>query len=332
MRIAFFSTQPYDRTYFSQANENLEHQISFFEVPLSDREEILQVASGYEAICVFVNDQLTANAIKILAEKGLKLIALRCAGFNNVNLDAAAAHGVTVVRVPAYSPYAVAEHALALIMTLNRKTHKAYNRVREGNFSLVRLDGFDLYGKTVGVIGTGKIGQAFCKIMKGIGCEVLAYDKYPSESLAEEVTYTSLESVFKESDVISLHCPLTPETKHLINEVALNQMKDGVMLINTSRGGLVDTKAVVSALKHGKLGYLGLDVYEQEEHLFFRDLSETIIKDDMIARLMSFPNVLVTAHQAFFTKNALTQIAETTLSNVTEFESGAPLTNEVVAG
>lgn len=333
MRIGFFSTQPYDRTYFEGANSTQQHEISFFEVPLTGQEEILQIALGYEAICVFVNDHLSAESIKFLAGGGLKLIALRCAGFNNVDVEAAAKHGVKVVRVPACSPYAVAEHALALIMTLNRKTHKAYNRVREGNFSLVRLDGFDLYGKTVGVIGTGKIGQAFCRIMKGIGCRVIAYDKFPADSMKQEgIDYTTLDSVFEESDIISLHCPLTPETKHLIGKNALNQMKDGVMLINTSRGGLVDTQAVVSALKHGKLGYLGLDVYEQEEHLFFRDLSETIIKDDTIARLMSFPNVLVTAHQAFFTKNALTQIAETTLRNVEEFQSRQPLTNEVLPG
>lgn len=330
MRVAFFSTQSYDRLYFEEVNISHQHEISFFEVTLSEQPEILQVASGYEAICVFVNDQLSANTIEALASRGLRLIALRCAGFNNVDLTAAMANGVKVVRVPAYSPYAVAEHALALMMTLNRKTHKSYNRVREGNFSLDRLDGFDVNGKTVGVLGTGKIGQAFCRIMLGMGCRVLAYDRVPSETLKEAgVLYTDLTSLFSESDIISLHCPLTPETKHIINQDSLAQMKHGVMLINTSRGGLIDTAAVITGLKSGIIGYLGMDVYEQEEQLFFRDLSETIIKDDGIARLMSFPNVLVTAHQAFFTRTAMEQIAKTTLQNITEFDAGISLLNEV---
>lgn len=330
MKVGLFSTQSYDRLYFNQANIPANHELVFFESAIHSVEEGARLAAGFPAICVFVNDKLTADLIHSLAKQGLKLIALRCAGFNNVDLEAATAYGVKVVRVPAYSPYAVAEHALALLMTLNRKTHKAYNRVREGNFSLERLTGFDVFQKTVGVIGTGKIGQAFCRIMLGMGCRVVAYDKFPSSALsASGVEYLPFNELLGVSDIISLHCPLTPETQHLIDADALEAMKDGVMLLNTSRGGLVDTNAVIESLKHGKLGYLGLDVYEQEEHLFFRDLSETIIQDDTIARLMSFPNVLITAHQAFFTQTALTQIAECTLQNVTAFESGLPLMNEV---
>jgi D-lactate dehydrogenase len=328
MNIALFSTQPYDRTFFDEENGDGRHQVHYFEPSLTAETRLL--AEGFPAICVFVNDKLEARTIAHLAERGLKLIALRCAGFNNVDLAAAEQHGVCVVRVPAYSPYAVAEHAVALILTLNRKTHKAFNRVREGNFSLVRLEGFDLHGRTVGVIGTGKIGQVFCRIMQGFGCEVIAYDLYPNEEVtASGVKYVGLEALFAQADIISLHCPLTPDTHHLIDAEALAQMKDGVMLINTSRGALVDAEAVVSALKHRKVGYLGIDVYEQEEKLFFRDLSETVIEDDTIARLMSFSNVLVTAHQAFFTQNALTQIAQTTLRNVDAFVAGEELVNQV---
>ena len=330
MKIALFSTQPYDRQYFDQANAAFGHEITYFETRLKPQAEALKLAEGFEAVCVFVNDKLDAASLEYLAARGLRVLALRCAGFNNVDLEACEALGIAVVRVPAYSPHAVAEHALALILTLNRKTHKAYNRVREGNFSLVRMDGFDLNGKTVGVIGTGKIGQVFCQIMLGLGCRVLAVDRYPSEALqAAGVEYVEQNALFSQSDIVSLHCPLTPETHHLINAETLSLMKPGAMLINTSRGGLVDTQAVIESLKHSHLGYLGLDVYEQEEKLFFRDLSEMVIPDDTIARLMSFPNVLITAHQAFFTKNALTQIANTTLQNVADAEAGRPLLNEV---
>lgn len=329
MNIAVFSTQPYDQTFLDQANQANAHQFHYFAPSLTP--DTLRIAEGFPALCVFVNDRLSADILEALASKGLKLIALRCAGFNNVDLTKAQELGIKVVRVPAYSPHAVAEHALALILTLNRKTHKAYNRVREGNFSLVRLEGFDIYGKTVGVIGTGKIGRTFAGIMQGFGCKVLAYDKYPNEEVeATGVRYVSLEELFAQSDIISLHCPLTPETHHLLDKAAFDQMKDGVMVINTGRGALIDTQAAIDALKHGKLGYLGLDVYEQEEQLFFRDLSEQIITDDLIGRLMSFPNVLVTAHQAFFTENALTQIAQTTVQNITAFEQGEALENEVV--
>jgi D-lactate dehydrogenase len=250
--------------------------------------------------------------------------------FNNVDLAAAEEAGIRVVRVPAYSPESVAEHALALILTLNRKTHKAYNRVREGNFSLERLTGFNISGKTVGVIGTGRIGTAFARIMSGFNCRILACDKYPSEKLAAVgVEYVEMETLLSVSDIISLHCPLTPETAYLVNRRTLALMKPGVMLINTSRGGLVNTHDVIVSLKSRHVGYLGIDVYEQEEKLFFRDRSEEILQDDEIARLMTFPNVLITAHQAFFTREALEQIAVTTLRNLKEFEEGQPLTNEV---
>ena len=324
MKIAFFSTQPYDKEYFERYNK--QHEIIFFDAQLN--EQTVNLANGCAAICGFVNDQLNASVIKSLAGIGVKIIAQRCAGFNNVDLYAAKENNITVVRVPAYSPHAVAEHALALIMTLNRKTHKAYNRVREGNFSLHRLTGFDLYGKTVGVIGTGKIGQCFAHIMLGLGCKVLAFDIIANKELeAAGVEYLPLTDVLKQSDILSLHCPLTDQTKHLINKTSLSMMKDGVMLINTSRGGLIDTKAAIDALKEGKLGYLGIDVYEQEEKLFFHDLSENIIEDDVIMRLLSFSNVLITAHQGFLTDEALTQIALVTLKNLSDFEEGKKVEN-----
>jgi D-lactate dehydrogenase len=255
---------------------------------------------------------------------------LRCAGFNNVDLKAAQEKNIKVVRVPAYSPEAVAEHAVAMILTLNRKTHKVYNRVRESNFSLENLTGFNLFGKTIGVIGTGQIGVAFCKIMLGFGCKIIAYDIKKSEELISKgVDYQSLNYVLKNSDIISLHCPLTPETNHLFDSAAFSKMKDGVMLINTSRGALIKTKDAIEALKKEKIGYLGIDVYEQEEHLFFKDLSESIIQDDLIQRLISFPNVLITPHQGFFTEEALTQIAITTMKNICDFEDGKELMNEV---
>ena len=285
---------------------------------------------GHEAVCVFVNDVVDRETIYILNELEIKVIALRCAGFNNVDMMAAAETGIRVVRVPAYSPESVAEHALALILTLNRKTHKSYNRVREGNFSLERLTGFNISGKTVGVIGTGKIGAAFARIMLGMACRVLAYDMHPNEQLSQSgVVYVENETLLKESDIISLHCPLTPETTYMINRQTLRMMKPGVMLINTSRGALLNTNHVIKALKKGQVGYLGIDVYEQEEKLFFKDRSEEILQDDEIARLMTFPNVLITAHQAFFTREALEQIATTTLRNLEELEQGIELSNEV---
>ena len=326
MKIAFFSTKPYDREFFKKYNET--HELHFYEVALD--EESVRLTEGTDVVCVFVNDKLNASVIEALQKAGVQLIALRCAGFNNVDLVAAKNADIKVVRVPAYSPYAVAEHALALIMTLNRKTHKAYNRVREGNFSLEKLTGFDLYHKTVGIIGTGKIGGVFAKMMLGMGCKVLAYDKFPDEHLmAAGVSYLGFEEFLVKADIVSLHCPLTENTRHLINEQALTLMKKGVMLINTSRGALIDTQAVIEALKNKTVGYLGIDVYEQEENIFFNDLSEQILQDDTLARLMTLPNVLITSNQVILTEEALTQIASTTLQNISDFEHQKPLINEV---
>ena len=330
MNVAFFSTKKYDQDFFNSINTDFNHKLTFFETALN--KHTASLTKDYNAVCVFVNDDLNAATIEKLAKNGVQLIALRCAGFNNVDLKAAAEKNIKVVRVPAYSPQAVAEHAVALILTLNRKTHKAYNRVRENNFSLEKLTGFNLYGKTVGVIGTGIIGQCFAKIMLGFGCKVLAYDIKPNEELKRSgVEYVELETLLKASDIISLHCPLNEHTHHLIDQNAFEKMKDGAMLINTGRGALIDTSAVVEALKSEKLGYLGIDVYEQESGLFFNDLSETVNKDDDFLRLMSFPNVLITGHQGFFTKEALEQIAQVTLQNLTDFEKGAALENEVSA-
>lgn len=329
MKIALFSSKSYDSEYFSKALEEFGHEITHFDARLRSR--TAHLVSGFDAVCVFVNDVVDNETIEILKTHKIKAIALRCAGFNNVDLLAARDAGIAVVRVPAYSPESVAEHALALILTLNRKTHKAYNRVREGNFSLERLTGFNVSGKTVGIIGTGKIGTAFAKIMKGMGCRILAYDSYPNEELAKEtLEYTGLERLLGQSDIVSLHCPLTPETAYLINRQTLAMMKPGVMLINTSRGALINTNDVIASLKSRQLAYLGIDVYEQEEKLFFRDRSEEILQDDDIGRLMTFPNVLITAHQAFFTREALVEIARTTLRNLSELEEGKQLSNEVV--
>ena len=327
MKIAFFSAKTYDREFFDRYNTT--HEIIYFDAPLN--EQTVNLAKDCKAICVFVNDRITRAVIATLKSNGVKLIALRCAGFNNVDIDAAKANNIAVVRVPAYSPYAVAEHAIALILTLNRKTHKAYNRVREGNFSLDRLTGFDLHDKIIGVIGTGKIGQVFCKIMQGFGCKVLAFDIIANKDLeATGVAYLPLMEILQQADIISLNCPLNEQTKHIINKQAIGLMKEGVMLINTSRGALVDTSSTIDGLKTGRIGYLGLDVYEQEEKLFFNDLSENVIQDDDIMRLLSFPNVLITSHQGFFTQEALSEIAKTTLGNVDAFEQGETLKNIVV--
>lgn len=328
MKIAFFSTKSYDKEYFDRINSNGHHQFTYFEAALNSATAAL--AKEHTAVCLFVNDKADKETIERLSGNKIKLIALRCAGFNNVDLEAASKNNIKVLRVPAYSPEAVAEHSVALILTLNRKTHKAYNRVREGNFSLEKLIGYNLHGKTVGVIGTGKIGQAFCRIMLGFGCNILAYDKSPSEEMGNAgVRYCPLDEVLSQSDIISLHCPLLPETHHLINRQAFSKMKKGVMLINTSRGAVVDTADAIDALKNEQLGYFGIDVYEQEEELFFRDLSEKIIADDMIARLIGFPNVLITSHQGFLTKEALEQIALVTLKNIDDFEKDNSLPNEI---
>lgn len=327
MKITFFSAQPYDKIAFNKCNENFGFEFEFYETHLGPH--IVNVIENTDAVCVFVNDKVNAEVIKTLAAKGVTTIALRCAGFNNVDLEAAKANGIRVCRVPAYSPEAVAEHAAAMILTLNRKTHKAYNRVREQNFSLNGLLGFNLFEKTIGVIGTGNIGKAFCKIMLGFGCRVIAFDLIANKDLENlGVEFLPLMDVLKQADIISLHCPLMEQTHHLINKETITMMKKNVMLINTSRGGLIDTKAVIDALKSKQIGYLGIDVYEQEEKLFFRDLSANIIEDDTIQRLTSFPNVLVTAHQAFFTEEALSQIAHTTLTNIQEFSQQKSLTNK----
>lgn len=327
MKIAFFSAKIYDREFFNQYLFG--HEIIYFEAPLN--EQTVNLAQGCNAVCVFVNDTLNVAVFKALSALGIKLAALRCAGFNNVDIAAAKTNNISIVRVPAYSPHAVAEHAVALILTLNRKTHKAYNRVREGNFSLERLTGFDLFGKTVAVIGTGRIGAAFCEIMIGFGCKVLAFDLIANKHLQEKgVAYLPLIDLLKQADVISLHCPLNEQTRHIINAQTIGMMKAGAMLINTSRGALINTTDAITALKTGRIGYLGLDVYEQEETLFFNDLSENIIQDDEIMRLLSFPNVLITSHQGFFTAEALVQIAQTTIQNISDFEAGRKLVNAVV--
>jgi len=327
MKIGFFSTKNYDKKYFDRNNES-RYEIIYFETRLN--EDTVQLCDGLDGICVFVNDNVNRNVIEYLHKHHIHLILLRCAGFNQVDLEAARDHKVKVFRVPAYSPEAVAEHALALILTLNRKTHKAYSRIRELNFSLERLIGFNLYEKCVGVIGTGKIGSAFCRIMLGFGCKVIAYDKYEQEEMKNQgVQYTDLETCISNSDIISLHCPLNDETKYMINAERIENMKKGVMLINTSRGGLVNTKDVVHALKHEHIGYLGIDVYEQEDKLFFEDYSETILKDDLIARLLTFPNVLITSHQGFLTQEALDQIAKVTLENLQFYLDNKKTDNEV---
>ncbi|MGB3066870.1 2-hydroxyacid dehydrogenase [Sphingobacterium thalpophilum] len=329
MKIAFFSSKPYDRTFFERENENYGFQLHFYETHLGPH--IVNAIDGEEVVCVFVNDKLNRQVIQVLAEKGVRLLALRCAGFNNVDLQAAKECGLQVCRVPAYSPEAVAEHTMAMLLTLNRKTHKAYNRVREQNFALNGLLGFNIFQKKIGVIGTGKIGKAFIKIAMGFGAEIIAYDLYPDPSLISMgVQYKSLDELFGESDIISLHCPLTADNHYLINRETLAKMKDGVTIINTSRGNLIHTNHAIQALKEHKIGLLGIDVYEQEEKLFFKDLSTTIIEDDTIQRLMSFPNVLVTAHQAFFTTEALTQIAERTLKSISDLLTTGKTDTEVL--
>ncbi len=321
MRIAFFSAKPYERAFFTAANAAHDHDLQYLEPKLTGATAVL--ANGAEAVCAFVNDQLDAEVLRTLAEGGTRIVALRSAGFNHVDLGAASELGLTVVRVPAYSPHAVAEHALALVLSLNRKVHRAYARVREGNFALDGLLGFDLCGKTVGVIGTGNIGRIFARIMRGLACNVIATDPYTDEELAKEgVIYVELDELLRTSDVISLHCPLVPGTHHLLDANAFARMKPGVMVINTSRGALVDASAAIGALKAGHIGALGLDVYEEEEDLFFEDLSLQVLQDDVFARLLTFPNVLITGHQGFFTREALTAIAETTLANITGFETG----------
>ncbi len=325
MRVAVFSTRPYDRDSLERANAAGRHGLQFLQARLDA--STVAAATGALAVCAFVNDRLDAGVLQALHAQGTRLVALRCAGFNQVDLQAAARLGIAVARVPEYSPHAVAEHTVALVLALNRKIHRAYNRVREGNFALEGLLGFDLHGRTVGVIGTGKIGECFARIMAGFGSRLLAFAPRPNPEVeALGARYVALPELLAGSDIVSLHCPLTPTTRHLIDAAALAAMKPGAMLINTSRGAVIDTRAVIAALKAGTLGSLGLDVYEEEGDLFFRDLSDEVLHDDVFARLLTFPNVLVTGHQGFFTEDALAEIARITLANLDAFEAGgAPL-------
>lgn len=329
MKVVFYNTKQYDRNYFSSANQNSRHELVFLEARLSFATALL--AQDAKAICVFVNDNVDADVITRLAEQGVELIALRCAGFNNVDLDAAEQHGIKVVRVPAYSPNAVAEYTVGLMLALNRKIHRAYCQVREGNFSLQGLLGFDMAGKTAGIIGTGKIGSLVVRTLRAMGMKVMCFDPYINPQCVDDgAEYVAIDRLLAESDIISLHCPLSAETHHIIDAVAIEKMKTGVMLINTSRGAVIDTGAVIARLKSGKIGMLGLDVYEQEEDLFFEDHSYEVITDDVFERLLTFPNTLITAHQGFFTSDAMVNIAETTLKNISQYETSPDkLDNEV---
>lgn len=333
MRVAVFSTKVYDREFLEAGNASagLPHELIFLEPRLSVETAPLAANSG--AICAFVNDCLDRQVLERLAALGIKLIVLRSAGFNNVDLLAAEALKLAVARVPAYSPQAIAEHTLALILSLDRKIHKAYARVREGNFSLEGLLGFDLNGRTVGIVGTGKIGTVVARILQGFGCHILACDPaVNAEVVALGGVYVELDALLAASDIITLHCPLMPETRHIIDRRAVARMKRGVMLINTSRGGVIDTQAMIDGLKTGAIGYLGLDVYEEEDGLFFENLSQDVIQDDVFARLLTFPNVLVTGHQGFFTSEALTAIAAATIGNLSSFEVTGVATHQIVPG
>lgn len=329
MKVAFFDTHKFERRIFEKANGAFHHELTFFEHRLQKETAVL--ADRFPCICSFVNDKLNSDSLSILKNGGVKLVALRSAGFNHVDLKAAKELGLTVVRVPEYSPYAVAEHAVALLLTLNRKIHRSYFRVRELNFSLEGLEGMDLHGKTVGVIGVGRIGGVFAKIMNGFGCEVLLHDLRPDLELSHQLgaRYTGLDEIYSKSDIISLHVPLNQKTRYLINSASLSKMKKGVFLINTGRGALVNTKDLIQSLKSGHLGGAGLDVYEEEEQVFFEDHSNEVLQDDVLARLLTFPNVIITSHQAFLTQEALANIAETTLANISDFEKGNPLKNQV---
>lgn len=330
MKIVFFSSKSYEQKFFDEANEKFGFELVYFAHHLSRHTELKSLSA--DAVCVFVNDILDYDVLSALQQQGIRLVVLRCAGFNNVDLPAAEKLGMRVVRVPAYSPYAVAEHTVGLMLSLNRKIHRAHNRVREGNFSLEGLLGFDMHGRTAGVIGTGRIGSVVVRILSGMGCCVLAYDPQKNNECVQlGARYVSLAELYAQSDIISLHCPLDCNTHHLINAAALAQMRDGVMLINTSRGAVIDAAILVSGLKSGKIGYLGLDVYEQEGDLFFEDLSNDIIQDDVFERLVTFPNVLITGHQGYFTEDALRNIAQTSLANVHALEQGQVCENELTA-
>ena len=328
VKVAFFDTKSYDESSFDKVNQKFGFDIKYFKGHLNI--DNVALTKGIDVACIFVNAVADAPVIDELVANGVKVIALRCAGYNNVDLNAAR-NRIKVVRVPAYSPYAVAEHTLALMLTLNRKTHRAYNRTREGNFALSGLMGFDMHGKTAGIIGTGKIAKILIKTLRSMGMEVLAYDLYPDMDFAarEGIKYVSLDELYAGSDIISLHCPLTKETEYIINDEAISKMKNGVMMINTGRGKLIDTQALIKGLKSKKIGSAGLDVYEEESEYFFEDRSNRVMDDDVLARLLSFNNVVVTSHQAFFTQEALENIAETTLKNIQDFIEGRELVNEV---
>lgn len=327
-KVAFFGAKPYDIASFDKINERFGFDIRYYKGHLNSNNIIL--TKDVDAVCIFVNDTADATVIDALVANGVKLLALRCAGFNNVDLKAAKGR-LTVVRVPAYSPYAVAEYTLALMLSLNRKIHRAYWRTRDGNFSLNGLMGFDMHGKTAGIIGTGKIAKLLIHTLRGLGMRVLANDLYPDQAFAEAegITYVSLDELYRESDIISLHCPLTEQTRYIINDESIAKMKEGVMIINTGRGQLIHTNALIEGLKNKKVSAAGLDVYEEEGEYFYEDKSDKIIDDDVLARLLSFNNVIVTSHQAFFTKEALHNIAETTLQNILDYEEGRPLVNQV---
>lgn len=329
MKVAIFDTHRFEREYFEKENKKFKQSLTYFDVKLT--EETSPLVFGFDVVCPFVNDRLNEKVLKTIKSAGINLIALRTVGFNHVDLGAALRLDLCVVRVPMYSPNSVAEHATALILTLDRKIYRSYWRVREGNFSLDGLVGFDLAGKTIGIIGTGKIGSVMVKIMQGFSCNVLAYDIKPNYELSGVYYETLLTELYKQCDIISLHVPLTPETNHMIDAKVFEIMKPGVMLINTGRGALIDTHALIAALKSGRVGYAGLDVYEEEEKVFFQDLSGQIIQDDVLARLMTFPNVIITSHQGFLTQDALKNIAETTLQNIVDFEQGKELVNRVSA-
>lgn len=329
MKVMLFGTQPYDQQSFEHIRKSYGFDILYHRSHLNVKNVLL--AKGADAVCVFVNDTVDAETVRQLAELGVQLIALRCAGFNNVDLHAAARYGIPVVRVPAYSPHAVAEYAVALILSLNRKIHRAYWRTRDGNFSLHGLMGFDLYGKTAGIIGTGKIARPLIHILKGFGMEVLAYDIYPDEryALAEGIEYAALEELYRRADILSLHCPLTDQTRHMIDGTAIASMKPGVMIINTGRGQLIDTSALIEGLKEKRIGAAGLDVYEEEAAYFYEDTSDRIMDDDVLARLLSFNNVILTSHQAFFTREAIDNIAQVTMQNIKDFFGQRKLSNQV---
>src|SRR3972149_3879036 len=326
--IALFDTKPHDRQFFNATNKKFNYKISYFENRLST--ETMTLTKGHQVVCAFANDTISAEVIGALNEHGVKLIALRCAGYNNVDLKAAY-KTMPVVRVPEYSPHAVAEHTVALMLALNRKTHKSYYRTRDGNFSIVGLMGFDMAGRTAGIIGTGRIGKIVVKILRGMDMEVIAYDPFPNEEAAKQLgfQYVDMDALYRNSDIITLHCYLSPDTYHIISQESIAKMKDGVMIINTGRGGLIDTKALIKALKSGKVGAAGLDVYEEESEDFFEDFSTQVLTDDLLARVLTFSNVLITSHQGFFTKEALENIARTTLQNTCDFFDDKPLENEI---